>query len=94
MGPSIGPCCFEVGDEVVEAFVRSVPVAADCIVQGPKKRIDLVKANGRLALAAGVPESSIQSTGLCTLCHPDLLESYRRSRGGAGRMAGIIGWRE
>jgi polyphenol oxidase len=97
MGPAIGPCCFEVGDEVVEALVARFPDAADCVVPGPKgskKRVDLVEVNRRQAVTSGVPESSIQSTGLCTLCRPDLLESYRRSGASAGRMAGIIGWRD
>ena len=64
------------------------------MVAGPRKRIDLVEANRRQARAAGVPEESMQAAGLCTMCRPDLLESYRRGRGAAGRMAGVIAWRE
>ena len=94
MGPAIGPCCFEVGDEVVEALVAAFPDASACVVPGPRKRIDLVEANRRQARAAGVPDEGIQASGLCTLCRPDLLESYRRGRGAAGRMAGVIAWRD
>jgi hypothetical protein len=94
MGPAIGPCCFEVGDEVVEALQKAFPDAAACVVPGSKKRIDLAEANRRQARAAGVPDERIQAAGLCTLCRPDLLESYRRGRGAAGRMAGVIAWRE
>lgn len=93
MGPSIGPCCFEVGEEVVEAFRRSAPDAGPCIVPGPRPRIDLIEANRRQAVALGVDPERIASAGLCTVCRPDLLESYRRSGGAPGRMAGVIAWR-
>ena len=93
LGPAIGGCCFEVGAEVVDAFRRSVPEPEASIIPGPRARIDLVEANRRQALALGVPEGHIGRAGLCTVCRPDLLESYRRSRGSPGRMAGIIAWR-
>jgi len=94
MGPAIGPCCFEVGDEVVEPLVGAFPDAAACVVGGRRSRVDLAEANRRQARAAGVPDEAMQAAGLCTLCRPDLLESYRRERGAAGRMAGIIAWKE
>jgi len=91
-GPCIGRCCFEVGDEVVAELLDAFPDAADCIVEGPRKRVDLVEANRRQARAAGVRDDRMQAAGLCTMCRPDLLESYRRSRGAAGRMGGFIVW--
>jgi purine-nucleoside/S-methyl-5'-thioadenosine phosphorylase / adenosine deaminase len=93
IGPSIGPCCFRVGDEVVEALIGADPGAVSC-VQGAQgaRRIDLVEANRRQVIEAGVPAGQIQSTGLCTRCREDLLESYRRSSGRAGRMAALVGW--
>lgn len=93
IGPSIGVCCFEVGEEVVEAFRRSAPDAGPCIIPGPRPRIDLVEANRRQALALGVAPENTGAAGLCTACRPDLLESYRRSGGSPGRMAGVIAWR-
>src|SRR5262245_20606318 len=93
LGPAIGPCCFEVGDEVVDALLRARPEAAAAVVPGAKKRIDLVEENRRQARAAGVPDEAMQATGLCTRCRTDLLESYRREGAGAGRMAGFIAWR-
>src|SRR5258706_449836 len=93
IGPSIGPCCFYVGDEVVEALLDADPGAMSCVLGGTGgRRIDLVEANRRQLIEAGVPAAQIQSTGLCTRCRDDLLESYRRSSGHAGRMAAIIGW--
>jgi purine-nucleoside/S-methyl-5'-thioadenosine phosphorylase / adenosine deaminase len=93
LGPAIGACCFEVGAEVIEAFSRSVPEPGACIIPGPRPRIDLVEANRRQALALGVARDHVGSAGLCTFCRADLLESYRRSRGSPGRMAGIVAWR-
>jgi YfiH family protein len=92
LGPSIGPCCFEVGPEVVETFRAGDPCADRSIIEGPRARIDLIDANRRQALEAGVPAGRIAAAGLCTVCHPDLLESYRRSRGAPGRMTGLIAW--
>ncbi len=91
LGPHIGRCCFEVGPEVVEAFRRAWPDTGGIVLEmRPKPRIDLEAANRRQAIAAGVPEASIGAVGLCTVCRPDLLESYRRSRGAPGRMSGFI----
>ena len=91
LGPHIGRCCFEVGPEVVEAFRRALPdVAAVVAETAPKARIDLEAANRAQALLAGVPAAAIGAVGLCTVCRPDLLESYRRSGGAPGRMAGFI----
>jgi YfiH family protein len=92
IGPCIGPCCFEVGDEVVEALLAAFPGAGGCVLPGDRRRIDLVEANRQQAEAAGVPAGRIQASGLCTVCRPDLLESYRRGRGTCGRMAGLIAW--
>lgn len=92
LGPCIGACCFEVGEEVVEALLQADPGAAHCVQGGPRQRIDLVEANRRQALRCGVPAERIEAMALCTFCQADLLESYRRQRGRAGRMAGLIAW--
>jgi hypothetical protein len=94
IGPCIGPCCFEVGEEVVAALLAADPGAGTCVLPGRRARIDLAGANRRQALAAGLHADRIAAVALCTMCRDDLLESYRRSRGGAGRMAGLIGWRD
>jgi purine-nucleoside/S-methyl-5'-thioadenosine phosphorylase / adenosine deaminase len=93
LGPAIGACCFEVGPEVVEALLRFDPGAGACVVPGSRQRVDLVEANRRQALALGVEPGHVAAVGLCTVCRPDLLESYRRSRGAPGRMAGLIAWK-
>ena len=61
----------------------------------PKKIfLDLVEANRQQLLSAGVPAKNIESSPLCTNCHPELLFSYRTERGKTGRMMGAAGIRE
>jgi YfiH family protein len=61
----------------------------------PKKIfLDLVEANRQQLLAAGVPKKSIDTSALCTNCHPDLLFSYRAEKGKTGRMMGVAGIRK
>ena len=61
----------------------------------PKKIfLDLVEANRQQLLAAGVPARNIETSPLCTNCHPELLFSYRAEKGKTGRMLGAAGIRE
>jgi len=61
----------------------------------PKKLfLDLVEANRRQLLAAGVPAKNIEASSLCTHCHTDLLFSYRAEKGKTGRLMGVAGIRE
>ncbi len=60
---------------------------------GPQLHLDLIEANRRQLLDAGVKASAISTTGGCTNCHTDLFFSHRASRGHAGRMMSVIGVR-
>jgi polyphenol oxidase len=58
----------------------------------PKKIfLDLVGANRRQLLAAGVPAKNISASPLCTSCRIDALFSYRAEKGVTGRMMGVVG---
>jgi polyphenol oxidase len=59
----------------------------------PKLFLDLVEANRRQLMAAGVPKKNIESSELCTNCHTDVLFSYRAEKGKTGRMMGVAGIR-
>ncbi len=83
IGPAIGPCCFEVGPEVVEGLGDEFAVRHDSRVH-----LDLWRAQ---ALAAGVAPAGIQAFKLCTRCQDKLFFSYRRERENAGRNLSIIG---
>jgi polyphenol oxidase len=58
---------------------------------GPSSHVDLIEANRRQLLAAGLSPESIQVIGGCTQCRQDLFYSHRASRGHAGRMMAVIG---
>jgi YfiH family protein len=78
IGPGIGPCCYEVGDEVRAVF-------------GTTERTLDLKAIARDRLrAAGV--ETIHDCGLCTACDAERFFSHRRDRGVTGRQAGLA-WR-
>jgi YfiH family protein len=85
IGPGIGPCCYEVGDEVLAEFAGLGEGIAD------GRMLDLVEVAERLLRAAGVER--IESAGLCTSCEPELFFSHRRDAGRTGRQAGIV-WLE
>jgi len=84
IGPSIGPCCYEVGDEVLASF--------DHLGEGvaAARMLDLPEVARRLLVEAGVAQ--IETSGLCTSCEPDLFFSHRRDQGRTGRQAGLV-WR-
>jgi len=93
IGPAIGPCCFEVGDEVVDALLQRDPGATECVrLDGRRRLVDLIEANRRQALDSGVPSAQIASADLCTVCNADMFWSYRRDRSAAGRMVAFVGW--
>jgi hypothetical protein len=86
LGPSIGPCCFEVGPEVVAAFRDALGDVPGLIVAGPHKdHIDLRVASRVILERAGVAPDHIDDRPPCTRCEPERFFSYRRD----GRAGGI-----
>lgn len=97
VGPSIGPCCFEVDAPVRDAFAAlPVPDAASLITDdgNGKYHVDLWEANRRILTAAGVPEENVCVSGLCTKDHADLLFSHRATGGKRGGLAAFLALRE
>jgi copper oxidase (laccase) domain-containing protein len=60
---------------------------------GPQTHLDLVEANRRQLIAAGLKPENIWTAGLCTSCNTDKLFSHRAERGQTGRMMGVVGLR-
>jgi YfiH family protein len=91
LGPSIGPCHYEV-DEPVRAAFRRWPWWETVMVPNGRDRwrLDLQSANRRQVIDAGVPVKRIEVLDLCTYHHPELFYSHRRDRV-TGRMAAVIG---
>jgi YfiH family protein len=84
IGPGIGPCCYEVGEEVREPFRAAY--GDEVVTDG---RLDLWSAAEQALHAAGCDE--LERTDLCTYCHPKLFFSHRRDRGRTGRQ-GVVGY--
>lgn len=81
IGPGIGPCCYEVGEEVLDAFAG----LGEGVAAG--RMLDLPEVARRLLAEAGVEQ--VESAGLCTSCEEALFFSHRRDHGRTGRQAGI-----
>jgi polyphenol oxidase len=93
LGPSIGPCCFEVGPEVVEQFTAAMPGVSGLVVDGPRKQhIDLRRAMRTVLERAGVRPEHIDDTPPCTRCD-DRFFSYRRDGLEGGVHMAFIGLR-
>lgn len=95
IGPSIGKCCFEVGEEVAEVFREKFPADEKNILfpgKNPGKyQVDLWEINRRELLCAGLLPENIEVAGYCTVCGHERFFSYRREGKAAGRFgAGII----
>jgi polyphenol oxidase len=82
IGPSIGPCCYDVGDEVAEPFRESF--GADSVRRG---KLDLWTAAERALRAAGC--ARVERFDLCTACNATRFFSHRRDQGRTGRQ-GVI----
>lgn len=92
VGPSIGPCCFEVDEPVYQAFAQMDgwdPAFARAR-DGGKYDIDLWEVNRHILLNAGLLPSHITITDLCTRCHPDIFWSHRATGGERGSLAAFI----
>lgn len=86
MGPSIGPCCYEIDERV---FVPAWEPFSTASGEG-RWRVDIAGANVAQLIEEGIREEQIFRVDLCTHCHPDLFFSYRRE-GQTGRQISFIG---
>lgn len=89
VGPSIGPCCYEVGPDLVSHF-SSHPQASVWFTRDAKPRLDLWGATRDQLASEGVPLPQIHVCGLCTFDHPAVFHSYRRDGRNAGRLVAAI----
>jgi len=94
IGPGIGECCYTVGHDLQQQFETRFEYGAELFLKGNEvTRLDLIEANRRQLLAAGLPEDSVAIVGGCTSCQPWYFYSHRASGGHAGRMMAVIGIR-
>jgi YfiH family protein len=105
IGPSIGACCYTVGQDVREQFAEQFPYSdalfrIDPEQPGiPKYKIDLWEANRRQLLDVGVKPTGINTVGECTSCTLEASGqpryfSHRAQAGRTGRMLNVVGIRK
>jgi polyphenol oxidase len=102
IGPAIGPCCYEVGTDVVDAFAAAgherhlidrwfvSPPPPRGSRDRQSLRLDVPGANRDQLILAGVEEENIHNVGLCTAMNLDVLTSYRAEKSQAGRLVAAI----
>jgi len=95
IGPSLGECCGEMGEEVVEAFRSAGHEERDLTrwfsrASGSRPHFKLWDANRDQLLAAGLRPEAIHVAGLCSRTYKDAFHSYRAAGSAAGRMAAVI----
>ena len=88
IAPSIGKCCYEVGENVAKHFTK-IPDALSH--KDHKFMLDLPAINHYQLLKAGLLESNIELSGVCTACEVDSFFSYRKEQGCSGRFMSLIG---
>lgn len=93
IGPCIGKCCYEVDDPVFNAFKEiDFLNLSDFLTPKPNGRymLDLVEANRRILIHAGINPQNIDVSDICTNCNCEHLHSHRATGGKRGNLAAII----
>ena len=85
LGPSIGACCYEVGEDVASRFAGEFARRSG----GGRILLDLPAVNRAQLVAAGVPAESISTHPACTRCGGEKFASYRRDGAASGRMIAL-----
>jgi YfiH family protein len=96
IGASAGPCCYEVGSEVIEAFTKQFADGEKLFTETRPGHamVDLLKANRDQLQLAGVLPERIHTAPICTMCRTDLFFSYRKEKslhGKVGRLMAVVG---
>ncbi len=98
IGPSICQDCYEVSEDVIDAFRKEFPEELHEKLFYPtvpgKYQLNLWEANRQIMLDTGVREEHISMPGLCTCCNPEFLFSHRASHGKRGNLAAFLYIRE
>ena len=105
IGPSICQDCYEVSEDVIEEFRKAFPEVEEessrdescqrnCSLwfqtKPGKYQLNLWEANRQVMLEAGILNSNIEVTDLCTCCNPDFLFSHRASHGQRGNLGAFM----
>src|SRR2546427_7566971 len=89
IGPHVGVCCYEVGQDVVDAI--GDPALFESRPDWSRPHLNLAEANRRQLTNSGLLDRQIEISSLCTQCRGDLFHSYRRDGKKTGHMLSVIG---
>lgn len=92
IGPSIGPCCYQVDQPVIKQVAANFDFWQQTAKQCDDEHwlLNLWEINRRVLTEVGVKPENITVAEICTMCRNDLLYSYRAAQGRTGRMASLI----
>lgn len=93
LGPSAGPCCYEVGPDVVRDTCRSLGATKNVIKESPNRGkyiFDQWQLNKQQLIDSGVKEQHIEVAGICTQCQSDSFFSARAHEGQTGRFSAAV----
>ncbi len=93
IGPSIGQCCYEVDDPVINEINKlSYLDMSRCYTSkgNGKYMLDLREVNRQILVSAGILPQNVDVADLCTSCHSDIFHSHRKTLGKRGTLAAFI----
>ena len=92
IGPSAGPCCYEVRRDVLQRAIAGIGPGAERFFPRRDRTMyfDLWSANVDELVRAGLPVENVHVAGMCTICRNDVFPSYRVEGASAARFAAVI----
>ncbi len=92
IGPSIGPCCYEVSEELVQKFNTNFTNSDEKFytIEDKKYKLDLWKVNEHVLKSSGIDKENIINLNLCTSCKSDIFHSYRKQNQTPKRVGTIL----
>lgn len=96
LGPCIGRCCFETDGDVPEVMEAALGPEAAAYMErrGAKFHVDLAGLNRLWLLRSGLLPEHVETSGICTACHPELFWSHRKMGDRRGVQAAVIALKE
>jgi YfiH family protein len=93
LGPSIGPCCYQINSTMADQAEKILPRAQEYISESSEDGLffNLWQANKKQLKSAGIKDEHLYCAEICTACNRDLFFSYRKEEGITGRFGALIG---
>ena len=91
LSPSIGPCCYDVGDDLVDyAWQHDFDLKTFLTTVGKRRYLDLWSLNREQLIQSGLSEENIEIAEVCNRCRDDFFYSYRRDGPKTGRYGALM----